>query len=60
MVWPFTESQWSSDMTNVLAKDEIPEGAITGALFRLGSFFYRDNPEDCEPAGRPDDKYPLF
>jgi hypothetical protein len=40
MVWPSTESQWRRDMTNVLTEEEIPEGAITGALFRLGSFFY--------------------
>jgi hypothetical protein len=53
MVWPFTESQWRRDMTNVLTDDEIPEGAITGALFRLGSLFYRDDPED-RPARRPE------
>jgi hypothetical protein len=53
MVWPFTESQWHRDMTNVLTDDEIPQGAITGALFRLGSFFYRDNPQD-RPARRPE------
>jgi hypothetical protein len=52
-MWPFTESEWRRDMTNVLTEDEIPEGAITGALFRLGSVFYRDNPEDRQPAHGP-------
>jgi hypothetical protein len=55
MVWPFTESQWSRDMSRaVQGEDNIPEGAIVGALFRWGSVFYRDNPEDLTGQDRED------